>query len=157
MRVEGILRTPVFIPGTTKLVLSGGAIPAEKIAGSVEVIKTYAENRIPILGICIGSMGVVLASGGTVSTSGSFEERHETVTVTDDPIFKGVKNPFQAWCAHREVIETTGDLQVIGRSAKDEIMAVRHPHLPIFGFQFHPEHINTEDGARMILNFLGEQ
>jgi anthranilate/para-aminobenzoate synthase component II len=66
-------------------------------------------------------------------------------------------NPFVATRYHSLVIkrDTLPDcLEITAESDEGEIMGVRHKQLPIWGVQFHPESILTENGRQIIKNFL---
>ena len=73
-------------------------------------------------------------------------------------VFKTVKNPFRATRYHSLVAEKTSipsSLKITAEAVDDrEVMGVRHINYPIEGVQFHPESIMTEDGMKMIKNFL---
>jgi len=75
-----------------------------------------------------------------------------------EDLFRGMKNPFSAIRYHSLVIEKDslpGELEITAESEDDrEIMGIRHKEHPTFGVQFHPESILTEDGIRIIENFL---
>jgi anthranilate synthase/aminodeoxychorismate synthase-like glutamine amidotransferase len=75
-----------------------------------------------------------------------------------DPLFEGMPNPFNATRYHSLLIkrETIPDaLQIIAETRPEgEIMGVRHKTLPIWGVQFHPESILTENGKQILANFL---
>jgi len=73
-------------------------------------------------------------------------------------LFEGMKNPFSAIRYHSLVIdrETLPEVFEVTAESEDdkEIMGIRHREFPIFGVQFHPESILTEDGIKIIENFL---
>jgi len=71
-------------------------------------------------------------------------------------IFAGVKNPLKVMRYHSLIGENLPDcLEVLAKSQDDNsIMAVQHKTLPIFGVQFHPESILTEEGKKILQNFL---
>jgi anthranilate synthase component 2 len=72
-------------------------------------------------------------------------------------VFAGLPNPITATRYHSLVIEPDSlpeCLEVTATTADGMIMGVRHRELPIEGVQFHPESILTEDGHRMLDNFL---
>jgi anthranilate synthase/aminodeoxychorismate synthase-like glutamine amidotransferase len=72
-------------------------------------------------------------------------------------LFVGMANPFVATRYHSLVIkrDTMPDcLEITAESDEGEIMGVRHKQLPIWGVQFHPESILTENGRQIIRNFL---
>jgi anthranilate synthase/aminodeoxychorismate synthase-like glutamine amidotransferase len=72
-------------------------------------------------------------------------------------IFRSLKNPFAAMRYHSLVIDPRflpAELTVSARTADDIIMAVRHKRFPVEGVQFHPESILTEEGKKLLKNFL---
>ena len=113
----------------------------------------------PILGVCLGHQGIISAFGGTVTNAKCVRHgKTSPVKHTGSALFNGVRNPFQATRYHSLV----GDKTIIPESieitavAKDdgEIMAVRHKEYLIEGVQFHPESIRTEDGKKILGNFI---
>ena len=72
-------------------------------------------------------------------------------------IFRSVKNPFAAMRYHSLVIDPEhlpAELTISARTADDIIMGVRHKRLPVEGVQFHPESILTDEGKKLLRNFL---
>jgi anthranilate synthase component 2 len=124
------------------------------------VIKEIGPTK-PILGVCLGHQGIIHAFGGKVTNSGCV--RHcKTCQIKhiDDPLFKDMKNPFRATRYHSLVGDKTiipDSLEVTATAEDDaEIMAVRHKDYLIVGVQFHPESIMTEDGKKILANFIKE-
>ncbi|MCH9657553.1 aminodeoxychorismate/anthranilate synthase component II [archaeon] len=122
------------------------------------VIKDMGKDT-PILGVCLGHQGIIHAFGGRVTNAGCV--RHGKTSQVDhvsSALFKDVKNPFRATRYHSLVGDKTvipDVLQVIATAADDgEIMAIRHREYLIEGVQFHPESIMTEDGKKIIANFI---
>lgn len=114
---------------------------------------------VPILGICLGHQGIIHAFGGRVTNAGCVRHgKTSPVTHTGSELFQDVRNPFRATRYHSLV----GDKMVIPDSLEvtatadddGEVMAVRHRRYPIQGVQFHPESIMTEDGKKIIGNFI---
>ena len=138
----------------------GPKTPAE--AGiSVPLVRALA-GQVPVLGVCLGHQAIAEAFGGKVVRATRLmhgktcEVEHE-----EDELFDGVPVPFTAMRYHSLVAErdTLPDELVITAWSKDkprksEIMGVKHRRFPIYGVQFHPESIGTEDGKRMLQNFL---
>ena len=123
-----------------------------------DVIKDMG-SRIPILGVCLGHQGIIHAFGGKVTNAGCV--RHGKTSPVDhvsSALFKDVKNPFRATRYHSLVGDKTvipDVLQVIATATDDgEIMAIRHKEYLIEGVQFHPESIMTEDGKKILANFI---
>ena len=72
------------------------------------------------------------------------------------PIFAGLKGGLEVMRYHSIVVDDLpDDFEVTALTQDDqEIMAMQHKNLPIFGLQFHPESIGTPDGLKMLENFL---
>ncbi len=122
------------------------------------VIKDMGRST-PILGVCLGHQGIIHAFGGKVTNAGCV--RHGKTSPVDhssSALFKDVKNPFRATRYHSLVGDKTvipDVLQVLATAADDgEIMAIKHKEYLIEGVQFHPESIMTEDGKKILANFI---
>jgi len=113
----------------------------------------------PILGVCLGHQGIIDCFGGKVVNAGNV--RHGKTSLIkhyDDSLFNGVKNPFKATRYHSLV----GDKTIIPDSLKitavaeddGEIMGVSHKKYLIDGVQFHPESIMTDEGKKILENFI---
>ena len=125
-----------------------------------EVIKEIGPIK-PILGVCLGHQGIIHAFGGKVTNAGCVRHgKTSPIKHIDDPLFKDVKNPFRATRYHSLVGDKTiipDSLEVMATAEDDaEIMAVRHKDYLIEGVQFHPESIMTEDGKKILANFIKE-
>ena len=113
----------------------------------------------PILGVCLGHQGIIDCFGGKVVNARNV--RHGNTSLIkhyDDSLFNGVKNPFKATRYHSLV----GDKTIIPNSLKitavaeddGEIMGVSHKEYFIEGVQFHPESIMTDEGKKILENFI---
>jgi anthranilate synthase component II len=125
-----------------------------------EVIKDMGPNT-PILGVCLGHQGIIDAFGGKVTNAGCV--RHGKTSPVDhleSKLFADVKNPFRATRYHSLVGDKTvipDVLKVIATAADDgEVMAIEHKEFLIQGVQFHPESIMTEDGKKILGNFISQ-
>lgn len=76
----------------------------------------------------------------------------------NSPIFNGFQGDVEIMRYHSIVIdEMPKDFIVTARTTDDdEIMAIQHKELPIFGLQFHPESIGSPEGLQMIEQFVRE-
>lgn len=113
----------------------------------------------PILGVCLGHQGIIHRYGGRVTNARRVRHgKTSPVRYTPVPLFEGVKNPFRATRYHSLVGNATtipDSLRVIALAEDDgEIMAVQHVQYPVYGVQFHPESIMTEDGKKILANFI---
>lgn len=123
-----------------------------------EVIKNLGSST-PILGVCLGHQGIIDAFGGKVTNAGSVRHgKTSPVEHEDSKLFKDVKNPFRATRYHSLVGDKTIIPEVLKITAvaidDGEVMAVEHKDYLIQGVQFHPESIMTEDGKKILLNFI---
>jgi anthranilate synthase component 2 len=113
----------------------------------------------PILGVCLGHQGIIHAFGGKVTNAGCVRHgKTSPVNHVNSELFKDIKNPFRATRYHSLVGDKTmipNVLQVTATAADDgEIMAIKHKEYLIEGVQFHPESIMTEDGKKILANFI---
>jgi len=115
--------------------------------------------KLPILGICLGHQGIIDCFGGKVVNAGHVRHgKTSQIRHYDDSLFHGVKNPFRATRYHSLV----GDKTIIPNSLKitavaeddGEIMGVSHKEYLIEGVQFHPESIMTDEGKKILENFI---
>jgi len=125
-----------------------------------DVIKEIGPTK-PILGVCLGHQGIIHAFGGKITNAGRVRHgKTSPIKHVEDPLFQGVKNPFRATRYHSLVGDKTiipDSLQVTAIAEDDlEVMAVRHKEYLIEGVQFHPESIMTEDGRKILANFVKE-
>ena len=115
--------------------------------------------KIPTLGVCLGSQGIVSVFGGKVVRANRLMHGKTSIIKHDGKgVFEGVRNPFTATRYH-SLVGDRGSipscLKITAESTDDgEIMGVRHRTYPITGVQFHPESILCEDGKKIIKNFL---
>lgn len=123
-----------------------------------EVIKDIGPHT-PILGVCLGHQGIIQAFGGKVTNAGCVRHgKTSPVNHSNSKLFTDVKNPFRATRYHSLVGDKTvipDVLQVTATASDDgEIMAIEHKEYLIQGVQFHPESIMTEDGKKILSNFI---
>lgn len=123
-----------------------------------DVIKDMGSST-PILGVCLGHQGIISSFGGKVTNAGCVRHgKTSPVQHKESELFKGVKNPFKATRYHSLVGDKTiiPDILEVTATAEDdgEVMAVRHKNYLIEGVQFHPESIMTEDGKKILANFI---
>lgn len=129
------------------IVLSPGpGRPAE--AGMMEMLIRRFYRRKPILGICLGHQAIGEVFGGKIVNA-------PTIMHGKQSFLQG-NTKRQVMRYHSLMIdpeEVPQDLEVIEK-AEDCIMAIRHRRYPVYGLQFHPESIGTEDGASYLQQFL---
>ncbi|MEM2759203.1 MAG: aminodeoxychorismate/anthranilate synthase component II [Nitrososphaerales archaeon] len=120
---------------------------------------THLGPKIPILGVCLGHQGIVHVYGGKVVHAKKLRHgKTSDIEHNNNGIFDGVSNPFRATRYHSLVAqpETIPKcLEVTARSKDDgEVMGIKHRDYLTIGVQFHPESVLTDDGKKILLNFL---
>ncbi|MBD3754432.1 MAG: aminodeoxychorismate/anthranilate synthase component II [Gammaproteobacteria bacterium] len=144
------------------LVISPGPCTPNEAGISVAAIKHFA-GKIPILGVCLGHQAIGQAFGGHIIRAKQvMHGKTSPVYHHNIGVFSDLPNPVQTTRYHSLVIEQATlpeCLEVTAwtqdeKGGFDEIMGVRHKTLPIEGVQFHPESILTEQGHKMLQNFL---
>jgi anthranilate synthase component 2 len=132
----------------------------KKDFGICNDVITHLGPTFPILGICLGHQGIVHAYGGKVKQA--IKIRHGKTSLIeyypDTALFENVKNPFTATRYHSLIADKDslpGCLKITSKSMDDsEIMGVRHEKYLIEGIQFHPESILTDEGKKILSNFI---
>jgi anthranilate synthase/aminodeoxychorismate synthase-like glutamine amidotransferase len=116
------------------------------------------EQRVPILGVCLGHQSLVQHFGGRIISAPRLMHGKTSMIEHDGAgVYAGLSQPFQAGRYHSLAAEEQtmpAVLEITARSERGEIMGVRHRHLPIEGVQFHPESVLTPEGNRLLGNFL---
>ena len=115
-------------------------------------------NR-PLLGICLGHQALGLAAGMKLAQvpSGPVHGSPRKVRHDGSGVFEGFTSPHPFTLYNSLIVmkNTSTNLEEIAwNEATGDVMAVRHPYLPIFGVQFHPESVGSENGIRVLSNFL---
>ena len=139
-----------------RIVISPGPGRPEDAGISVETIRRLGP-RIPLLGVCLGHQGIGFAFGGTISRARALMHGKVSAVHHDGRgVFKGISQPFSAGRYHSLVVaEPVPDqLEVSARTEDGTIMGLRHRTAPIHGVQFHPESVLTNEGRRLLRNFL---
>lgn len=110
---------------------------------------------IPTLGVCLGLQGFVHRYGGTVEHApGVVHGKSSPVHHDGSELFDGIPDPFEAGRYHSLVVADLGEeIEEIAWTDDDLIMGARHVDHPIWGVQFHPESVLTEDGPTLLANF----
>jgi len=147
--------------GPEAIIVSPGPCTPTEAGISVPLIRAAA-GRVPILGVCLGHQAIGDAFGGAVVRADRIMHGKTTDVVHDGRgLFAGLPSPLRAMRYHSLVVSPRGfpaELEVTGwsgdRPAGEEIMALRHRQHPVFGVQFHPESIATEQGKKILRNFL---
>jgi len=124
---------------------------------SLRLIEHFG-GRIPILGVCLGHQAIGQVFGGQVVRAEKVVHGKSSEVFHDsNSIFKGLESPFRAGRYHSLVVERESlpsCLQVSAETSDGVIMGLRHREKKIEGVQFHPESILTQEGRKLLANFL---
>ncbi len=137
----------------------GPGHPADKrlFGVSGELISRLGRTK-PLLGVCLGHQGIVHILGGRVDkASRLMHGKTSLISHSGAGIFEGVKNPLRVARYHSLTAKPPlpEGLEVTAVALDDsEIMAIEHKRYPLYGVQFHPESVMTEEGHKILENFL---
>ena len=139
------------------VLLSPGPGTPDDAGVTLAVIEQLAAE-LPIFGVCLGHQAIGQVFGGKVVRAPELMHGKTSGIEHDGrTIFQGLSSPFQATRYHSLIVQEAGFpdvLEISARTAKGEIMGLRHRSLPVEGVQFHPESILTDQGLRLIENWL---
>ena len=138
------------------VVISPGPRRPEEAGCSVQVVRTLGRS-VPILGVCLGHQVIGHALGANIVTCGPMHGMTSEITHDATGLFDGCPSPMKVGRYHSLVIESSSvpdELAVTARTLDGIVMAVRHRDWPIFGIQFHPESVLTDQGMRVLENFV---
>jgi anthranilate synthase/aminodeoxychorismate synthase-like glutamine amidotransferase len=158
-RNDRISLDEVHALGPERIVVSPGPCTPREAGLSNELIREFGP-RVPVLGVCLGHQCIGHTFGAQVVVN--YRMMHGKTSLirhTGAEIFKGMPDPFTATRYHSLVVKRDtlpADLEITAWCDEDpdEIMGLRHTRFPIWGVQFHPESVLTQDGKRIIRNFL---
>lgn len=141
------------------IILSPGPGVPDEAGLLKEVIKTYGSKK-KIFGVCLGLQAIGEVYGAELRNLDKVQHGQRTIMHQTDiksPLFEHVPQSFYAGRYHSWVIDKSSDtsaLEIISIGENEEIMAAQHKEHQVYGVQFHPESIMTDEGKLMISNFL---
>ena len=137
--------------------VSPGPCTPDDAGISCEVVREFGAT-IPLLGVCLGHQSIGQVYGGDVVRAERLMHGKTSEIIHDGSgVFAGLETPFTAIRYHSLIVkrETLPDcLEVTAWTDRDEIMGLRHKEHPVHGVQFHPESILTENGKKLLGNFM---
>ena len=140
-----------------KVVLSPGPGNPDGAGICLEYVRQL-EGSVPVLGVCLGHQVIGQVYGGKIVPTGKIMHgKVSTISHNGRGLFKGLRDSFRATRYHSLVVgqsKVPEVLQVTAVAEDQEIMGLKHIDYPVWGIQFHPESILTEEGKKLISNFL---
>jgi anthranilate synthase/aminodeoxychorismate synthase-like glutamine amidotransferase len=144
-----------------RIVISPGPCTPTDAGISVELIRHFA-GKVPVLGVCLGHQAIGEAFGGkVVRAKNIMHGKTSRVEHDGKTIFKGLESPMTATRYHSLIVadkDLPSELEVsahtVERDGTRVIMGLRHRKFPVEGVQFHPESVLTDEGKKLVANFL---
>ena len=141
----------------TGIVLSPGPCTPNQAGICLELVRAAA-GRTPILGVCLGHQSIGQAFGGRVVRARTvMHGKTSPIQHDGSAIFRGLPSPFTAARYHSLILERDSMpdcLRVTAETRDGVIMGIQHVRHALFGVQFHPESIASEQGHALLRNFL---
>lgn len=150
------LLSPEFMLSYHGLVLSPGPQTPKQAGYLMQVINDF-HHQLPMLGICLGHQALGLYFGANLVKSS--KPHHGKIALitqcSEHPILINVPYSFKVTRYHSLVLQQIHTpLKTLAITAQNEVMALAHNTLPLYGLQFHPESCLTPDGLTMIKNYI---
>jgi anthranilate synthase/aminodeoxychorismate synthase-like glutamine amidotransferase len=144
-----------------RIVVSPGPCTPQEAGISIPLIQHFA-GKVPLLGVCLGHQAIGAAFGGqVVRAKNLMHGKTSQVEHDGKTIFRGLSSPMTATRYHSLIVSEGGlpnDLEVSAwthdRDGTRVIMGLRHRKFAVEGVQFHPESVLTDDGKKLVANFL---
>lgn len=140
------------------IVISPGPGRPEDAGNTLSILEHFI-GKVPILGICLGHQAICHVYGATITYAKSLFHGKRSAIAFDEscPLFEDVLSPclvgrYHSLAAARSTLPSS--LKVIAETEDGEIMGVMDPENHVYGLQFHPESILTEQGAAMLHSFV---
>jgi anthranilate synthase/aminodeoxychorismate synthase-like glutamine amidotransferase len=141
----------------THLVVSPGPCTPNEAGISLDAIRRFGAEGLPVLGVCLGHQAIGQVYGGTVRRAG-YPVHGKTDDMSHDGrgVFAGLPDPFTATRYHSLVVDEhlPSCLELSAWNQDGIVMGVRHRELPVHGVQFHPESVLTGVGLDLLRTFL---
>ena len=143
--------------GPCGIVISPGPCDPDRAGVSLDLVRR-APPDMPVLGVCLGHQCIAQAFGGRIVRSARpMHGKISTIRNAGGGIFTDLPRSFAATRYHSLTVEREslpGSLAITAETDDGVIMALEHQSRPVFGLQFHPESIASENGYRLLANFL---
>ena len=139
------------------LILSGGPASVYE-ANAPRLDPRILEINLPVLGLCYGHQLIAKIVSGKVEPAVCKEYGIAHVTIDKAVgVLKGLSEKEKVWMSHGDtVFSMPSDYEVLAHTENCPAAAFTHREKPIYGLQWHPEVVHTENGVLMLRNFVFE-
>ena len=149
-------KLPEDLTGVAGVILSGSPYSVyDQEAFKVDL--SSLRGKLPLLGICYGAQSLVHQAGGRVEPSESREygRAHLSIRHEHDALLEGVSSGSTVWMSHGDTItELPKGFRIVASTEDVEAAAFRIDGEKTWGVQFHPEAYHSEEGLKILGNFL---
>ncbi len=157
-RNDSLTAAEALATGAAGFLISPGPGRPETAGESLALVAACAGSRRPLLGICLGHQAVAQHFGAKVVRAGAvMHGKTSTVSHDGTGLFEGLPSPFVAARYHSLTVAPESLPEGLAATAFADdgtLQGLRHPHLPIYGVQFHPESVASRNGHRLLENFI---
>ena len=141
------------------IVISPGPKNPKEAGICLDLIDKF-KGRLPILGICLGHQCIGHYFNSKIEKGKEpVHGKLSYVKHNNSDIFRDIKNPLRVTRYHSLVVSKeniSDELEVTAETEDGVIMGIKHKEYPIYGVQFHPEAELTEEGHKLLNNFIYE-
>jgi len=157
--IEIILPGSNYLPGenedSVKAVILGPGPMDPLRTGMIDLVRFYAGQKIPVLGICLGFQAIGMAFGAKLIQTNPVHGKRSSIAFSPSRYFPDFTGMVEVMRYHSlSLSEVKSPLRVIASTSEGIPMAIEHETLPIAGLQFHPDSFATQRGIELIQSFF---
>jgi anthranilate synthase/aminodeoxychorismate synthase-like glutamine amidotransferase len=144
------------LAGYDAVLISPGPGTPDRAGVSLAAVRELS-GRLPLLGVCLGHQAIAEAFGARVVRVGPVHGKTERVRHDGTGVLAGLPDPLTATRYHSLAVDPAslpGALVANAWAQDGTVMGVRHRTHPTYGVQFHPESVLTDQGMRLVANFV---
>lgn len=135
------------------IIISPGASHPSNSGASLHYLKSYSGIK-PFFGVCLGMQAIAFHLGYEVSRSKTvMHGKIDKIKASKSMLFEGI-NEFEAVRYHSLSVKGADKIVTATASSDGEVMAIEDAEKMLFGVQFHPESVRSEQGDRIVKNFI---
>jgi anthranilate synthase component 2 len=157
LRNDAATADQVLALNPSAIVLSPGPCDPDRAGICIDLVRKAA-GKVPVLGVCLGHQTIGQVFGGRVIRAPvAMHGKLSRIRHHGKGVFAGLKQDFEATRYHSLIVERAtlpAELEITAETDDGLIMGLAHKKHAIHGVQFHPESIASEQGHRLLGNFL---